>query len=156
MQLISVWEMSFNSFFCCCCKIVVQNYAGAGDRFVSILFLLKTCWIDLFIFSKICQSLSLFKIKNGLKYSASTLKCLSIHVYSSRNYYLNVHSRKSLIKHRIRRGEFEVKSVFIYIGVNGAVPMMFTELSLSNSSFTYGHVLYFFWSCMTALHFSCV
>lgn len=111
-------------------------------------------FLDRFIFSKICQSL--FKIKNGLKYTESIFKCLSVCVHISINYYLNVHNRKGLIKRRIRRGEFEVNAVFIYIGVKGAVLMMFTELSVSNSRFTYGHVLYFFWSCMTGLHFSCV
>lgn len=131
----------------------MQNYAGAGDRFLSIP---TQNFLDRFIFGKIHQSLSLFKIKNEPKYTESIFKCLSIFVHISMNYYLNVHSRRGLIKHRIRRGEFEVNSVFIYIGVNGAVPMMFTELSLSNSIFTYGHVLYFCRSCMTGLRFSCV
>lgn len=82
---------------------------------------------------------------------------MSVHEYIiSTNCYLNVDTRKGLIKHGMRRGESEVKSHFIYFGVNGAVPVMFTELSSGNSIFTYGHVLYFFWSCMSALHFPCV
>lgn len=53
----SVREMSFESFFFCgCCEIVVQNYAGAGDRFVNIFSLLKTFWMGFLFLDHMSKS----------------------------------------------------------------------------------------------------